>query len=286
LILSTLQMKQLDRALSIMLGALLLLPAAAKAEIKPHNAPNDSVPLLTLELFEEANWGACRIECARETSKTPTAKIQLLYAVCGLRLGLDAKPELQSLCSAPETPLDVLAMAHYELGRAEWITGHSSKAFSHLHAAFKQTQSTDLHRRAGCSLAILLEEAPTLADDTPGLRLLLATCSKQWDRKLVRECSLPYPKKAGIMTAPARGLISFYQNQIGPAIGARCSLHPSCSRYASQALKKHGVIGIGMIGDRFIREPSVVGARKKPIMIHEHRKYRDPLSDHDRWLTQ
>ena len=267
-----------------MLGALLLLPTHIKAETTPIHCEKESTTPLILELFEEADWGACRIECARETSKTPNATIQLLYAVCGLRLGLDAKPELQSLCSTPETPLDVLAMAHYELGRAEWITGHSSKAFSHLHAAFKQPQSTDLHRRAGCSLAILLEEVPTLADDTPGLRLLLATCRKQWDHKLVRECSLPSPKKAGIMTAPARWLISFYQNQIGPAIGARCSLHPSCSRYASQALKKHGVIGIGMIGDRFIREPSVVGARKNPIMIHEHRKYQDPLSDHDRWL--
>ena len=51
-----------------------------------------------------------------------------------------------------------------------------------------------------------------------------------------------------------------------------------------QALRVHGIVGVGAMGDRFIREPSVVSAREKPIIIHGQGLYADPLSDHNGWM--
>lgn len=37
-------------------------------------------------------------------------------------------------------------------------------------------------------------------------------------------------------------LITGYQRFISPLLGANCRFHPTCSHYAVEALKKHGVI--------------------------------------------
>ncbi|CAG9294974.1 membrane protein insertion efficiency factor YidD [Celerinatantimonas diazotrophica] len=48
------------------------------------------------------------------------------------------------------------------------------------------------------------------------------------------------------ITAPFRylliGLIRFYQLAISPLIGPRCRFTPTCSNYAIEALKVHGLI--------------------------------------------
>jgi len=37
-------------------------------------------------------------------------------------------------------------------------------------------------------------------------------------------------------------LIRFYQNAISPLLGANCRYTPTCSQYAIEALKKHGLL--------------------------------------------
>ena len=37
-------------------------------------------------------------------------------------------------------------------------------------------------------------------------------------------------------------LIRGYQRLISPLLGPRCRFHPSCSRYAVEALQKHGAV--------------------------------------------
>ena len=37
-------------------------------------------------------------------------------------------------------------------------------------------------------------------------------------------------------------LIRGYQKLISPLLGPRCRFHPSCSRYAVEALQKHGAL--------------------------------------------
>jgi len=264
------------RALSIALGALLLLVQDLCG------APSQ----LAVELFEEGDWTACRTECRRAAAQDPTAEILLLEAVCERRLGRDARPALREICSNPAATKPTAAMAHYELGRAEWIAGDLDAAFANLHSAFLMASAVDLHRRAGCTLSLVIKEEPELARGVPGLEVILATSRKQWTRALRAECQKPKAAGKRLVTAPARWLITFYQTQVGPAIGDRCSLHPSCSRYAKQALQTHGIVGVAAMGDRFIREASVVSAREHPVMIHGQRKYHDPLSDHDGWIGQ
>ena len=81
-------------------------------------------------------------------------------------------------------------------------------------------------------------------------------------------------------------LITLLHRQGGTAGGERCWLDGSCARYARQAVQAHGIVGGAALGERFIREASGGSARKDPIMIQGHRKYADPLSDHDGWLEQ
>lgn len=37
-------------------------------------------------------------------------------------------------------------------------------------------------------------------------------------------------------------LIRFYQRLLSPALGGRCRFSPSCSEYAAESLKKHGLL--------------------------------------------
>lgn len=267
-----------------MLGALLLSSAYAG---NTTNSPLETTYTLPLQLFEEADWQACRIECARILTSDSSPKIKLLHAVCGLRLGLDTKHDLQLLCNKRPPPYpEIAAMAHYELGKAYWNENNVDKAFEHLKASFLMAKSVETHQLSGCSLYLLIKENPKLESKDNGLDIILETCKREWKRDLYNRCKKTKKRKNSIATAPARGLIKFYQKQISPAIGSRCSLYPSCSHYAMQALKTHGVVGIGAMGDRFIREPDVVKYGKDPKNINGHIKYCDPLSNHDWWMKK
>jgi putative component of membrane protein insertase Oxa1/YidC/SpoIIIJ protein YidD len=92
-------------------------------------------------------------------------------------------------------------------------------------------------------------------------------------------------ERGSIAAAVGHAVLDLYRSQIRPAIGQRCSLQPSCSEYARQALSRHGVVGVALIGDRAIREPDVVAAQADPVVINGRRFYRDPLDAHDGWLT-
>jgi uncharacterized protein len=48
--------------------------------------------------------------------------------------------------------------------------------------------------------------------------------------------------------------IRVYQRVISPALPARCKYHPTCSEYAVQAVRGHGVLrGIVLAGWRLLR---------------------------------
>jgi len=49
----------------------------------------------------------------------------------------------------------------------------------------------------------------------------------------------------GILIFPFVFLIKIYQFLISPIIGKNCRFNPTCSNYALEALKKHGLI-LGM----------------------------------------
>ncbi len=44
-----------------------------------------------------------------------------------------------------------------------------------------------------------------------------------------------------LLAWPVRALIRIYQWTISPLLGANCRFYPSCSQYAYEALRKHGL---------------------------------------------
>ncbi|MFO6424589.1 membrane protein insertion efficiency factor YidD [Motilimonas sp. KMU-193] len=52
----------------------------------------------------------------------------------------------------------------------------------------------------------------------------------------------------------AIGLIKSYQILISPLLGPRCRFHPTCSHYAIEAIKTHGLVkGCWLAGKRLIK---------------------------------
>jgi hypothetical protein len=45
-----------------------------------------------------------------------------------------------------------------------------------------------------------------------------------------------------ILILPLIIIIRFYQWVISPALGPKCRFTPTCSQYAAEALKKHGLV--------------------------------------------
>lgn len=57
-----------------------------------------------------------------------------------------------------------------------------------------------------------------------------------------------------IVTRMMVGMIRLYQLFISPMLGPRCRFHPSCSCYASDALRLHGPVrGSWLAGRRLLR---------------------------------
>ena len=56
------------------------------------------------------------------------------------------------------------------------------------------------------------------------------------------------------MTAIARLLVEAYRRLVSPLLPARCKYHPSCSRYALDALDEFGLLrGVVLAGWRLLR---------------------------------
>ena len=52
----------------------------------------------------------------------------------------------------------------------------------------------------------------------------------------------------------AIALVYVYRFTLGPFMGGQCKYHPSCSQYAIDALRKHGLFkGIALAGWRLLR---------------------------------
>jgi putative membrane protein insertion efficiency factor len=57
-----------------------------------------------------------------------------------------------------------------------------------------------------------------------------------------------------VIRAALIALIRAYQYAISPLLGQRCKYYPSCSSYAVEALREHGVVrGLGLATWRLLR---------------------------------
>ena len=231
-------------------------------------------------MFGEGQWAAARTESLRvqtEASGPDADRARLLAAVSALRMGpgrAEAKAELAALWQAESVDLETRCMAAYELGLADWADGGKTNALAALKFAYLQTRDTPLFWRAGCSLYFFLKADKTLRRQEAAMWQSLQSCRDAWPLEVWRECRPR--KKAGdsLAALPGKWVVKFYRAQIGPAIGSRCDLLPSCSEYFMQASRAHGLLGVPIMADRFVREPSVVSAARK---ARHHARWPHPL---------
>lgn len=81
------------------------------------------------------------------------------------------------------------------------------------------------------------------------------------------------------------GLLAGWQRAVAPVDGIKCPSQPSCSRYAAEAVRKHGAwLGAFMAADRLIHELSE--ADYAPLVkTPAGYKIYDPVSANDFWLS-
>lgn len=259
-------------------------------------AASDARPGVALELgrelLAEGQWAAARAEGLRAQTEAveadDVAAARLLAAVAALRMGQDrdeVKAELEALWQDEAVPMAIRSAAAYEGGGAAWAERDRAGAFLPWKFAFLNATNPPLFWRAGCSLYFLLKDDAARRDAEPAVWRSLLSCRDAWPLTVWRECQPRRPSAPSWASRPGQWIVSFYRAQIGPAIGARCDLEPSCSEYFRQASHAHGLLGVSIMADRFIREPTVVAAKEKPIVMPDGRiRYADPLSDHDAWM--
>lgn len=269
----------------------------------------ESPPALRLaeELFAEGDAPALREECrrvAREISPEESAPLEFLAAMADLQIfpfGSDeyaaAVTSLMAMWRADEkisVSDDLRALAALEAARAAWEGRHpSADVFDALHDAFIHLRDPDLFPHAACTLYFYLKIDKPARNAHPDLWMALATCRDSWSLEVWHACN---PRTNGsrsrrgaslgrIGSWPGRAVVAFYRAQISPALGTRCSLEPSCSEYFLRASRAHGLLGIPLMADRLIREPSVVKAAAKTTERPDGSiRIADPLEEHDSWL--
>ena len=253
-------------------------------------------------LVEEEDWAAARIEARRAEAASnadaaDAARARLIQGIAALRAGdvtgaENLLPPLWQLEDAP-ADLETSCLAAYEWGRSLWARRQFAPAAEALAYAFRHTRDPELFWLAGCSLHFLLDEAADVAATIPGRAGQVEFAAPAWPDRVWRRCN---PRTSGMREAarngvpalfslPGRAIVRFYRAQVSPAIGSRCSLTPSCSEYFLQASRKHGLLGVPLIGDRFIREPDVVNAHE-PLVEQPDGAMRiaDPVEAHDFWM--
>ena len=268
----------------LLLGGILLflsvsiLPMQCPGEVSKNN--------LTEELFAEGNFEACIQECSRMlmTDKENETAL-LLRTLSELRTGKDSTAILKGIAESSRYSTITINTARYELARTLRKAGKTKESLEQFKKVFISQNLGDLFLHSGCSIAILIKQHPELDDQTRDIKKQMNACSALWTRRIFDDCRIPPAGAKNALTGkPVQWLITFYRSQIGPAIGQRCSLVPSCSEYAMQSLRKHGLLGVALIGDRIVREPDVVTEMPAPARIGNRWFYTDTVSEHDWWM--
>lgn len=87
-------------------------------------------------------------------------------------------------------------------------------------------------------------------------------------------------------TGPFLAMLNFYRIVISPVDGDRCEMAPTCSLYAQQAFKDHGVVmGFLLTADRLLHEGDEK-PRVRTYRLGRDTYYVDPLSANTYWLPR
>jgi hypothetical protein len=63
----------------------------------------------------------------------------------------------------------------------------------------------------------------------------------------------------------------FYRSVVTPIDGPRCAHRPTCSVYAMQAVRQHGVVGFWLAYDRLLRGARSSAVRRLPVALEAGR---------------
>ena len=244
---------------------------------------------LPLQLFREGRWADCQRECHRILLKDPDSAplpVQLINIACSIQLK-SKEPhqlllELEPLATQTEDT-ETAAIASYESGRLLWSLGQDAEALDSFSASFQTTTNRALFLESACSAFLVMEENRSLRKENPDLARQINSTRDLWSGALFETCRREQ-KSGAASFSPSSAFIKFYRTQISPAIGQRCTLHPSCSEYFCQASHQHGPLCVPMIADRFVREPGLNNRKEHPVLIDGSVRYADPVHDHSFWM--
>lgn len=237
-------------------------------------------------LYQEKDFRSSRREALREWHAAPERfDLQYLAEITRLRLNpaeIDAANELRRLAfSAPDEELS--APAALEAAVVFYEHDLRELAFDCLVFAFKHASDQQLLKRTAAVMFDFMRVNQHYAENNPGLLLQLQS---------LRAVLPEFERGGGVISAGhkssrgllARWVVDFYRSCIGPAIGQRCVMYPSCSHYFEQAGRAHGWLCVPLIADRLVREPGVASRAERPIEVNGMIRYTDLVEDHTFWL--
>ncbi len=242
---------------------------------------------LAEQFFQEGDWITCIQESQRVLCLSPSNENAiLLRARASLRSGeTNAVTGLSSLTrlASEARHIEIRAQAANE---AAWILSkenHIQESWRLAEQAFLTTTNTPVFLSSGTLLAQIINRHPASVKPSDAIRIQLKTCASILTAAPPSTCFASEPTSP--LSLPGQWIVTFYRSAIRPAIGARCSVSPNCSEYFLQTTRKHKLLAIPMIADRLVREPSVVSAGQLPIQIKGLTAYKDPIENHDFWMT-
>lgn len=267
-----------SRALVIITSALLCFRiVAAQAETLS----------LARQLFDEEDFRGARREALRGgTQEEMDAAVAALAAVRLFPLESERRQIAGSLIKSSMSR-DVAAWTSVELGRILWESDDLETAACLIQGAFAQAEDHDLFLQSAYLLRVLALRYPHRVSISDAIRTQVMTVYPRITPAIQQAASPPRRQQGPRLSARlARGGVRLYQTQISPALGQRCSMHPSCSAYCLQAMQQYGVVGIPMTADRLIRETDHVHHRIHPIWVDGVEKFYDPVEAHSFWFRR
>jgi hypothetical protein len=264
-----------------------LFTYAAISEVVGDNRLSDFVK----QLAKEGDWQNCYIEATRADIADPeNNELKYYRAVAAIKTDINKNFFLTNLhdiyTSTNNPPSDnTKNMSAYEYGREQWKAGNDQEAFDGLTYSFYNAADPELFILSGCSLFQFADDYPKYKKEYPDLYMQINSTRDLWNAKFFNMSKKEH-RKDGIITKAGKGFISFYRTQIGPAIGERCVMQPSCSEYFKQNINKHGIVAIPMQADRFFREPDESHKNNNIVIVNDKIKHADPITDHDFWFKK
>ncbi|MDA3797467.1 MAG: membrane protein insertion efficiency factor YidD [Kiritimatiellae bacterium] len=253
----------------------------------------DVTTKLIKQFAKDANWKNCYVEAMRADISYPeNQEFKYYKAMSALKLNKNNEESLETLYkiyTSTNLPTSnrTKTLAAYEYGREQWKQANDKQAFDGVTYTFYNTKSPELFILSGCALFQFASDFPQYKKDNPDLYMQINSSRDLWNAKYFTLSKVEIKhENTGLITKAGKGFITFYRTQIGPAIGDRCVLQPSCSEYFKQNLNAHGIVALPMQTDRFFREPDMAHRSSNVIIVNGKVKHTDPISDHDFWFEK